>query len=241
MSANNSFTPTGNNPAANYDKTFNTFLLISFILSILLPVIYYGVSAYSLCTGPRSMHSSVKNAFDSLFLLPGIIGIGSVAIAPAFLISAIISLLKKKTDWLKLFLSAIAWMLCLVLFLNLSGEVRKQRHNAFADLAVRSQTVITAINKYKTEHREYPEKMQRLIPLYLPDQPYTGFPLYPDYEYEVSSGEDSYPIKSYELRVKCPAGGFNWDVFFYWPEGNYPENIYGGYVERIGDWAYVHE
>lgn len=233
--------PVKNPSGSSADKAFNSFLVISFIISILLPVIYYIVSTYSLSTGPRSMHSSVKNAFDSLFLLPGIIGIGSVAIAPVFLISAIISLLKKKTDWLKLFLSAIAWIFCLVLFLNLSGAVRKLRHKAFVELAMRSEKVITAINKYRTENGEYPEKMQSIIPLYLPDQPYTGLPLYPDYEYEVSTGEELNPIKSYELRVKCPSGGINWDVFFYWPERNYPDDIYGGYVERIGDWAYVHE
>jgi len=45
----------------------------------------------------------------------------------------------------------------------------------------------------------------------------------------------------WELRVPCPSGGLNWDVFFYWPSKNYPNYIYGGSVERIGDWAYVHE
>lgn len=45
----------------------------------------------------------------------------------------------------------------------------------------------------------------------------------------------------WELRVNCGSGGLNWDVFFYWPTEDYPENIYGGYVERIGKWAYVYE
>ena len=27
----------------------------------------------------------------------------------------------------------------------------------------------------------------------------------------------------------------------YWPEGNDPDLMYGGGVERIGTWAYVHE
>ena len=31
------------------------------------------------------------------------------------------------------------------------------------------------------------------------------------------------------------------DCFVYWPERNYPEHMYGGWVERMGDWAYVHE
>jgi hypothetical protein len=45
----------------------------------------------------------------------------------------------------------------------------------------------------------------------------------------------------WELRIDCPRGMLNWDVFFYWPTQRYPNQIYGGSVERIGQWAYVHE
>ena len=45
----------------------------------------------------------------------------------------------------------------------------------------------------------------------------------------------------WELRVPCSLGILNWDVFFYWPRETYPDYIYGGSVERIGKWAYVHE
>jgi hypothetical protein len=45
----------------------------------------------------------------------------------------------------------------------------------------------------------------------------------------------------WELRIPCSVGILNWDVFFYWPTGRYPEQAYGGRTERIGRWAYVHE
>ncbi|HXF48942.1 MAG TPA: hypothetical protein VNL73_05910 [Verrucomicrobiae bacterium] len=45
----------------------------------------------------------------------------------------------------------------------------------------------------------------------------------------------------WELRIQCSLGIMNWDVFFYWPTEHYPEEIYGGWVEKIGKWAYVHE
>jgi hypothetical protein len=45
----------------------------------------------------------------------------------------------------------------------------------------------------------------------------------------------------WELRVPCSRGGLNWDVFFYWPGQRYPAKAYGGSIERLGDWAYVHE
>lgn len=45
----------------------------------------------------------------------------------------------------------------------------------------------------------------------------------------------------WELLVSCSRGGLNWDVFVYWPGQRYPAYLYGGSIERIGDWAYVHE
>ena len=41
--------------------------------------------------------------------------------------------------------------------------------------------------------------------------------------------------------MPSPNGIMDFDVFFYWPSETYPDAIYGGVVERIGDWAYVHE
>jgi hypothetical protein len=49
------------------------------------------------------------------------------------------------------------------------------------------------------------------------------------------------PSTPWELRVPCSHGLMNWDVFFYWPARRYPKHAYGGSIERIGDWAYVHE
>ena len=41
--------------------------------------------------------------------------------------------------------------------------------------------------------------------------------------------------------IGCPSGGINFDVFVDWPERVYPMSMYGGGVERIKNWAYVHE
>jgi hypothetical protein len=46
---------------------------------------------------------------------------------------------------------------------------------------------------------------------------------------------------TWELQVPCSTGFLNWDVFYYWPGGRYPRSSHGGSIERIGDWAYVHE
>jgi len=33
----------------------------------------------------------------------------------------------------------------------------------------------------------------------------------------------------------------NWDLFIYFPDQEYPERGFGGVIERLGAWAYVHE
>ena len=67
---------------------------------------------------------------------------------------------------------------------------------------------------------------------------------YPSFEYigpvAESDEEQERPFATYELRVNLYTL-LQWDCLVYWPEGNYPSAMYGGGVERIGKWAYVHE
>ena len=44
----------------------------------------------------------------------------------------------------------------------------------------------------------------------------------------------------WELRINCPTGLLNHDTFIYWPTQNYPQHLYGGKTEPVGEWAYVH-
>ena len=56
-----------------------------------------------------------------------------------------------------------------------------------------------------------------------------------------TDGERVLVDSRWELRIPCPNGLMNWDVFYYWPSGNYPARSHGGSVVRLGEWAYVHE
>jgi hypothetical protein len=71
--------------------------------------------------------------------------------------------------------------------------------------------------------------------------PGTGIGAYPAYEYV--AGEEA--LESYgdrwALVVFTPSGGINFDRFYYIPSRQYPEQGLGGVIERVGDWAYVHE
>lgn len=44
----------------------------------------------------------------------------------------------------------------------------------------------------------------------------------------------------WELRINCPTGLLNHDVFVFWPTQMYPQRLYGGHTELIDGWAYVH-
>lgn len=125
---------------------------------------------------------------------------------------------------------------------EVQGRVRMA---GFRRVAVRAQPLVNAITQYERARGAPPESLGVLVPDYLQAVPGTGLGPYPRWEYEVlkspppSSAEGT--GSPWELRLPCSSGPMNWDVFFYWPTHRYPGAIYGGSVERVGDWAYVHE
>ena len=112
------------------------------------------------------------------------------------------------------------------------------RLHAFATLGKRFQPLITAIKNYERDRGAPPSELKLLEPKYIEKLPTsTGMAAYSQYEYEVFKDGDS----PWEISIPCSSGMLNWDVFFYWPSQKYPLQTYGGIVERIDDWAYVHE
>lgn len=116
---------------------------------------------------------------------------------------------------------------------------RPIRMSAFDSLAVRSQSIVKAISRFNDAKGHPPTTLQELVPEYLSAIPSTGIPSYPNYEYSTESNKwDGNP---WVLYVNTPFGMINWDMFVYFPLQNYPREGYGGSLERIRDWAYVHE
>ena len=64
---------------------------------------------------------------------------------------------------------------------------------------------------------------------------------YPEYQYFVGEKAASYEGNPWVLYIFTPAGGINFDSFMYFPRQNYPDHGYGGSLERVADWVYVHE
>jgi hypothetical protein len=112
------------------------------------------------------------------------------------------------------------------------------RSYGFHLAAQRSAPLISAIEQHMRDTGRPPSAMQDLIPRYLPSIP-DGLP-----ELELITGKDAmdnYEGNEWVLRALVSTGMINWDLFMYWPKQNYPDTGYGGWIERIDRWAYVHE
>ena len=118
----------------------------------------------------------------------------------------------------------------------------KVRMNGMQAFTVRSQLLIAAIKDYERDHSKVPVSLEELVPKYLPRVPSTGMMAYPDYRYHIGAeAEQEYAGNPWALSVFTPSGGINFDMILYFPRQNYPERGYGGSLERVSDWAYVHE
>ena len=118
---------------------------------------------------------------------------------------------------------------------------RKVRMEAFHKLAQNSEPLVQAIKNYESQHASPPSSLDELVPDFLSEIPNTGMGAYPEYEYKVGEEAQKFAQDEWCLVVQTPLGGLNWDIFIYLPSQDYPEYGYGGYLEKVGDWAYVHE
>jgi hypothetical protein len=120
----------------------------------------------------------------------------------------------------------------------LGGEIRQ---DGFERLAARSAPLVEAIRSYEAKHGQPPPDLAALVPDFLPAVPGTGIGAYPEYTYYVGEKARRFNDNPWALEVFTPSGGINFDTFLYFPLQNYPKHGHGGSLERIGDWAYVHE
>ena len=119
---------------------------------------------------------------------------------------------------------------------------RKIRMAGMESCGRRAQPLITAIGQYEIDHDLPPAYLDDLVPDYLPNVPSTGMMAYPEFDYHSGvDAEEEYAGNSWALSIFTPNVGINFDRMLYFPNQNYPDEGYGGWLEMIGDWAYVHE
>ena len=113
------------------------------------------------------------------------------------------------------------------------------RMGAFHRLADRSKPLVAAIRAFEQQRGHPPKSLETLVPEFISSVPSTGMGAYPEYRYITDS--TNYDGNPWVLMVLTPSGVINFDEFMYFPLTNYPKSGYGGSLERVGDWAYVHE
>jgi len=165
--------------------------------------------------------------------LPAILALIGVLFCPFFLLSR-----KRRRGALLGLISSMAFLLSF--FVGVAVEQRVRR-DAFLKLAERSGTLVQTIHAYEAKYGVPPASLQSLVPEFLAVVPRTGMGAYPDYRYVVGEEAQRFGSNPWALYVSTPSGGISFDKFLYFPSQNYPDKGFGGRLERIGDWAYVHE
>jgi hypothetical protein len=125
----------------------------------------------------------------------------------------------------------VGWLLG-ILF---SGELRMY---GFELAAERSEPLIKAIERYIHDNGEPPDSMAVLVPTYLAEIPAKLPPI------EIITDPErltAYGDTPWVLSAMVSKNLENWDLFIYFPDQEYPERGFGGVIERLGAWAYVHE
>lgn len=136
-----------------------------------------------------------------------------------------------------LLMSTLVLLLALPI-MSFSGRIRK---HAFQRLEARSAPLVEAIFAYEKDHGKAPETLADLVPTYMNEIPSTKMRAYPTYSYASGDTAKKWHDNPWVLYVKTSRGFTNFDMFIYFPKQNYPDTDYGGSLERIGTWAYVHE
>jgi hypothetical protein len=206
------------------------FPLLSFALAI--PLVHWhvtpGVSDVSNSDGWRELIDAMAIvAFLSFFL-------------SAFVLVVSVPLLIFRRTRRAGFL-ALACALAHIVGQRAGGSWNTER-NAYLSVATRSKPLIAAVSAYEKEYGHPPDSLGQLVPRFIPEIPKTGISGCPEYELVTGEKASSYYMGNpWVLRIRPPQVGIGFDDFFYFPLQNYPKTGYGGWLERIGDWAYVHE
>jgi len=115
------------------------------------------------------------------------------------------------------------------------------RRHGFERLSREAAPLVSAIHDYEKKFGYPPENLEILKVSYPPGHVIKGGEL-PDFEYLPGAlASDRYHGNPWVLILETPSGALRWDRFLYYPLQNYPSLGHGGWLERVGEWAYVHE
>jgi hypothetical protein len=116
---------------------------------------------------------------------------------------------------------------------------RRHRMSLIARAVDAASPLTNAIHSFERDHGRPPAQLSDLVPRYVRVIPSTGMGGYSAWEYIPDAA--SYEGNPWVLLIQTGGPGFNWDQLMYFPNRRYPASGYGGDIQRVGDWAYVHE
>lgn len=108
-------------------------------------------------------------------------------------------------------------------------------------VTARAEALISAIHAYEQRSGAPPSSLELLVPSDLAEVPTTGLGNLAPFHYRRAEGTNLVMGDRWALRVNPPQIGLGFDTLFYIPSEQYPERGFGGRIERVGRWAYVHE
>ena len=156
---------------------------------------------------------------------------GCVIAVIGFLVAGISWLANRHKSNAAMIAGCAAFLAATVPAIRLGAELHRE---AFAALPARAAPLVRAIEQFEADKGHPPDTLQELIPKYLEAIPATDVPKSPPFWFKRLNSNNRW-----ELRVRA-SRALSFDYMFYWPTRDYPDWM-GGRVERIGDWAYVHE
>ena len=204
--------------------------MVALLVACASPAGLYPLVQHS-ALAPSGNRSVLDAAF--LFLLPFMVALLSLFVSPVLLLLG-----PTRVFALRLLTLAVVSIAAEFIGSRLGESIRM---NAFHDLARRGGPLVKAIHSYETRNGQPPGDLRALVPEFFPTVPLTRMGAYPAYEYHVGSDAARYDGNQWVLVVNAPKAGLNWDSFIYFPLQNYPTQGYGGVLERVGKWAYIHE
>lgn len=171
---------------------------------------------------------------SSLFLTPFVL---SVIASPLLLI--LVPFRKTRPFAIPTLVFSLVSLIAISAGSRLGGTIRMA---AFDSLGQKSMGLVQAIEDFQHARGHLPSQLDELVPDFLPTIPSTGMSAYPHFEYHAAADTpEQHSGNPWVLILHTPMGFPNWDMFMYFPHQNYPERGYGGRIQRLGNWAYVHE
>jgi len=115
------------------------------------------------------------------------------------------------------------------------------RMQGFERLSREVAPLVEAIRTYTSEHGKPPKSLEEFEVHYPPGHVIKGDEL-PEFDYVPGDrAAERYHGNPWVLVLETPTGPLKWDRFVYYPLQNYPPLWRGGWFEKVGDWAYLHE